>query len=160
MTKRIIVVCMQISTLNFGAMLVYWIDYGMSSVPSSAAWRVPVILQVFFLSLQIFLLFLIPDTARWYASHDRPEDSLMVLKRLYKGRESEETILRLHQDILQTVAVETSLGSGTWKDLLKSDAIQSRRRFLLSCAIQIFQQLGGNNAVLCRFSSSPRLCFS
>jgi hypothetical protein len=140
---------MQISTLNFGVMLVYWIDFGCANLSGSPAWRIPTILQCAFLGLQLLLLPMVPDTPRWYASHDRPEDSLMVLKRLYERRESEEAIVRLHQDILQTVAVEMALGAGTWKDILKSDSIKSRRRFLLACGIQIMQQLGGNNAVLC-----------
>ena len=140
---------MQISCLNFGVMLVYWIDFGFSTVSSTAAWRVPTILQVLFLSLQLLLLFLVPDTPRWYAAHDRSEEALDVLQRLSRHRESEETILQRHQAIIQTAAVEHSLNTGSWEDIFKSDAIQSRRRFLLACAIQIFQQLGGNNAVLC-----------
>ncbi|KKA24854.1 hypothetical protein T310_1122 [Rasamsonia emersonii CBS 393.64] len=148
--SRGVFVCMQISTLNFGIMLVYWIDFAFANIPTSAAWRVPTILQCFFLCLQLLLLPLVPDTPRWYANHDRPEDSLMVLRRLFQHRKSEEYILRLHRDIVQAVAVERTLGAGTWKDILKSDIIKSRRRFLLACGIQIMQQLGGNNAVLCK----------
>jgi hypothetical protein len=140
---------MQITGLNFGVMLVYWIDFAFANLPSSAAWRVPTILQAVFLAIQIILLTMVPDTPRWLASHDWPDESLMVLRRMLQHKESEEHILRLHQDILRTVAIETSLGSGTWKDIWKSDSIQSRRRFILACGIQIMQQLGGNNAVLC-----------
>jgi MFS family permease len=146
---RGMLVSCQLSVLTFGAMLVYWIDFGMSNVADSAAWRVPTILQCIFLIMQLMLLPLVPDTARWYASHDRPEDALMVLQRLYGDRESDEDIRALHADILQTVAVETSLGTGTWKDILKSDSIQSRRRLFLAMGIQMMQQLGGNTAVLC-----------
>ncbi|KAK9357662.1 general substrate transporter [Lipomyces starkeyi] len=146
--SRGIFVCMQISTLNFGIMMVYWIDFGMSNIASSASWRIPTILQCVFLILQLILLCFIPDTSRWYASHDRPDDALMVLQRLLRNKESEESILALHEDILQTVAVETSLKAGTWKDIFKSDTIQSRRRFLLACGIQIMQQLSGINAVI------------
>ncbi|KAG9751853.1 general substrate transporter, partial [Aureobasidium melanogenum] len=46
------------------------------------------------------------------------------------------------------VAIEKSIGAGTWGDLLKSDSIQSRRRFLIACSIQAFQQLGGINALI------------
>lgn len=140
---------MQISTLNFGVALVYWIDFGFSYLPGSEAWRIPTILQCVFLLLQLLLLPMIPDTARWYASHDRADEALMVLRRSLKYKESEETIMLLHQDIVSTAAVEASLGSGTWKDILKSDAIKSRERFLLACFLQIMQQLGGNNVVLC-----------
>lgn len=130
-------------------MLIYWIDFGLSNLNTSVAWRVPTILQCFFLLVQLMLLPLVPDTARWYASHDRSEESLMVLERLYESTESEDYIRTLHADILQTVAVEKSLGAGTWKDVMKSDSIHSRRRLLLACGIQIMQQLGGNTAILC-----------
>ncbi|KAG6022428.1 hypothetical protein E4U41_002265, partial [Claviceps citrina] len=42
---RGIFVCAQLSTLNFGILLVYWIDYGFSSHAAAYAWRVPVALQ-------------------------------------------------------------------------------------------------------------------
>jgi hypothetical protein len=60
----------------------------------------------------------------------------------------EASILALHEDILRTVSVEKAIGAGSWKDLLKNDKIQSQRRFLIACAIQIFQQLGGINAII------------
>ncbi len=143
------VVSVQLTVLTLGAMVVYWIDFAMSNVNSSAAWRVPTILQCVFLIVQLCLLPLVPDTPRWYASHDRSEDSLKVLQRLFEHSQSEEFINNLHADILQTVIVEKTLGSGTWNDLLKNDSIQSRRRLFLACGIQIMQQLGGNTAVLC-----------
>jgi hypothetical protein len=133
-------------------MLVYWIDFGMSNMKTSAAWRVPTILQTFFLIIQLLLLPLVPDTARWYAAHDQSEKSLMVLQRLYDGAESDEYIQALHADIVQTVAVEASLGAGTWRDVFKSDSICSRQRLFLACGIQIMQQLGGNTAILCMSS--------
>lgn len=98
------------------------------------------------------LLFIIPETPRWLASHDMPDESLAVLKRLKAGTMDEAEIELLHQEIMRTVAIEVSIGSGSWKDLLRSDAIHSRRRLLISCAIQIFQQLGGNNAIICKGS--------
>lgn len=44
-------VCAQLSTLNFGICIVYWIDYAFSTIPgiSSYTWRVPVVLQAIFL---------------------------------------------------------------------------------------------------------------
>ena len=61
---------------------------------------------------------------------------------------SDAVIERSHQDIVNTVAYEASIGSGTWGDLLKEDEIQSRKRFLIACGIQAFQQLGGINALI------------
>ncbi|KAF4211000.1 hypothetical protein CNMCM8980_002916 [Aspergillus fumigatiaffinis] len=141
-------VCMQLSTLNFGILLAYWIDYGFSTHIGSYAWRVPVILQCAFLFPMLLLVFLVDETPRWLAAHDRQDQALQVLRRLYTGNMHESDITALHEDILRTVALEKAVGAGSWKDLLRNDEIQSQRRFLIACAIQIFQQLGGINAII------------
>lgn len=147
---RGIYVCAQLSCLNFGIMLVYWVDYGFGRIASgpSYAWRVPVILQCIFLIPMLFIIMIIPDTPRWLVSHHRSDEALDVLRRLNKKKMSDEAIVRMHSDIVNTVAYEASIGAGTWSDLLKSDDIQSRRRFLIACGIQTFQQLGGINALI------------
>lgn len=147
---RGIYVCAQLSTLNFGIMLVYWIDYAFGKVEGgpSYAWRVPVILQCIFLIPMLFIIMIIPETPRWLISHHRAEEALNVLRRLNKKSMSDAAIESMHADICNTVAYEASIGAGTWSDLLKSDEIQSRRRFLIACGVQIFQQLGGINALI------------
>jgi MFS family permease len=66
---RGIYVCAQLSTLNFGIMMVYWIDYAFGKVSGgpSYAWRVPVILQCVFLIPMLFILWIIPETPRYVA---------------------------------------------------------------------------------------------
>ncbi|KXT10568.1 hypothetical protein AC579_9168 [Pseudocercospora musae] len=147
---RGIYVCAQLSTLNFGIMLVYWIDYAFGKVAGgpSYAWRVPVILQCIFLIPMLFIIMIIPETPRWLISHHRGDEALDVLRRLNRKKMSDAAIERMHADISNTVAYEASIGAGTWSDLLKSDDIQSSRRFLIACAVQIFQQLGGINALI------------
>ncbi|KAF5001857.1 hypothetical protein FGRMN_704, partial [Fusarium graminum] len=135
-SSRGIYVCAQLSTLNFGIFLVYWIDYALSSHTGSYAWRVPVILQCVPIIVIMGLLTLIPETPRWLAAHDRPEECLQVLARIQGTSIEDPDVKMLHSVITQTVAYETSIGSGSWKDLLKEDSIKSRKRLLLSCGIQ------------------------
>lgn len=142
-------VCAQLSTLNFGILLVYWIDYAFVSHTSSYAWRIPTILQCIILVAILVLLLFIPETPRWLATHDRPDDCLKVLARIAGTSEDDLDVQRLHTTITETVAFENSRQAG-WKDIVKSDSIKSRRRFLIACAIQIFQQLGGINAIICK----------
>lgn len=151
------VVCAQLSTLNFGIFLVYWIDYAFSSHTASYAWRIPVILQCVCIIPMFFILLVIPETPRWLAAHDKPEECYAVLKRI-KGINDgdEQDIQRLHGVILETVAYEASIGAGSWKDVLKEDNIKSRRRLLIACGIQAFQQLGGINAIICELGDSVR----
>ena len=141
-------VCAQLSVLNFGIFLSYWIDFGFSSIPDSYAWRVPVILQCIFLLPMLALLPLIPDTPRWYAAHGRSADALDVLERLHRGRMSDDDIQLLHQTIEKTVAYEAALNAGSWRELLRRDDIRSARRLALACFIQAAQQLGGINAII------------
>jgi MFS family permease len=151
-------VCAQLSTLNFGIFFVYWIDYAFSSNDSSLAWRIPVILQCIFLIPMLLILLMIPESPRWLAAHDQVDQALAVLQRLRSGKDDQAVIQRLHQDIVQTVEMEKSLGVGSWKDLLKSDRIKSRRRLLIACAIQSFQQLGGINAIICKSLQTTTVC--
>jgi hypothetical protein len=102
----------------------------------------------------LLILLIIPESPRWLAAHGRADDALVVLQRL---QVDQTAVQRLHQDIVQTVAMEASLGVGSWKDLLKNDHIKSQKRLLIACAIQSFQQLGGINAIICKASSSLKL---
>ncbi|CAK4033168.1 related to sugar transporter [Lecanosticta acicola] len=147
---RGVYVCAQVSTLNLGIMMVYWIDYGFTKIPgeNSAAWRVPVILQCVFLIAMLLMIMIIPDTPRWLISHNRQDEALEVLRSLNKKNMSDESICDMHANIVNTVAYEASIGAGSWSDLLRSDEIQSRRRFLIACSVQAFQQLGGINALI------------
>ncbi|EMT63261.1 general substrate transporter [Fusarium oxysporum II5] len=147
-SSRGIYVCAQLSTLNFGIFLVYWIDYALSSHTGSYAWRVPVILQCVPILAIMGLLFVIPETPRWLAAHDRPEECLKVLAQIQSTSTDDPEVQVLHSVITQTVAYETSIGSGSWKDLLREDSIKSRKRLLLACFLQAAQQLGGINAII------------
>ncbi|KAH7193696.1 general substrate transporter [Fusarium flagelliforme] len=147
-SSRGIYVCAQLSTLNFGIFLVYWIDYALSSHTGSYAWRVPVILQCVPIIVIICLLTIIPETPRWLAAHDRPEECLKVLAQIQGTSIEDPDVRALHSVITQTVAYETSIGSGSWKDLLKEDSIKSRKRLILACLLQSMQQLGGINAII------------
>ncbi|KAK7438970.1 hypothetical protein Landi51_11391 [Colletotrichum acutatum] len=146
--SRGIYVCAQLSTLNFGIFLIYWIDYAFSSHLESYAWRVPVALQCICILPMFIILQIIPETPRWLAAHNRSDECLAVLKRL-KCDEDEDTILALHNSITQTVTYEAENSASSWRDLLVQDRIQSQRRFLIACFLQGAQQLGGINAIIC-----------
>jgi len=145
--SRGVYVCAQLSTLNFGIFLVYWIDYAFVSHTASYAWRVPAILQAAIVFAIMALVCVIPETPRWLAAHDRPEECLRVLARIADAHEEDAEVRRLHAVITQTVAYENTRQAG-WKDIVRSDPIQSRRRLLIACGIQIFQQMGGINALI------------
>ena len=146
--NRGLYVCMQLSTLNFGTDLVYWIDFAFSTYRGSYAWRVPVILQCVFLFSMLAIVAVVPESPRWLAAHDRSEESLSVLRSLRGHSLDNEAIVRIHADIVRAVEEEAVMNAGSWRTILKADRIHSRRRLLISCGIQAFQQLGGINAII------------
>ena len=139
---------MQLSVLNFGIFLSYWIDFGFSNISDSYAWRVPVILQCVFLIPMLVILPLIPETPRCLAAHGHSEAAFDVLERLHRRHLPLEDIQALHQTIVKTAAYEAALNAGGWRELFRRDDIRSTRRLLLACFIQAAQQLGGINAII------------
>jgi hypothetical protein len=114
----------------------------------SKAWRIPVALQAVFIIPIIVLVFVVPESPRWLASHGRGNECLEVLARLQGKPTSHQDVMIQHKEIIDAVTLEQSIGSGTWADLLKEDEIKSRRRLLIACSIQFFQQIGGINAII------------
>ncbi|EAW19975.1 uncharacterized protein NFIA_095950 [Aspergillus fischeri NRRL 181] len=92
-------VCMQLSTVHFGILVADWIDYGSSTHTGSYAWRVPVILQCTFPFLMLFFVFLMDETAPWFAAHNRQDQDLQVLRQLYNDNMHESDITALHEGI-------------------------------------------------------------
>jgi sugar porter (SP) family MFS transporter len=155
---------MQLSTLNLGIFLAYWVDYAfVTTYPdSSISFRLPCILQCIFLLPMLCLVILVPESPRWLAMHSNGKDSLQVLQDMHSHHMCDEKIVALNNGIIQTASHEASLGSGQWSSLnpfrlptasnesifLEDDRISSRRRFFLACALQSMQQLGGINALV------------
>jgi hypothetical protein len=131
-----------------GIFVAYWTGYGFTPMTSSKAWRIPVAMQAIFILPIIALIFIVPESPRWLAAHGRSEESLAVLGRLQGKPITHQDVVLQHQEIQDAVAFEVSIGSGTWSDLLKEDKIKSRRRLLIACSIQFFQQIGGINAII------------
>jgi MFS family permease len=129
-------------------MLAYWVGYGFTPMTGSKAWRIPVALQGVFQVIILILVFIVPESPRWLASHGREDESLSVLARLQGKSTTHSDVLIQHKEIQDAVSMEKAIGSGSWKDLLKEDELKSRKRLLIAISIQFFQQIGGINALI------------
>ena len=150
--NRGLYVCVNLSILNFGIFLSYWIDYGFSGLSGSYAWRIPVILQCIFIVPVFIGSLAVPETPRWLISHGRPNEARDILTRLYSGRRSKDEVEPIYSGIVKSVAIEDSIGATNFltslQHVFRDDDIRSRRRFLIACSIQFFQQLGGINGII------------
>jgi len=76
-------VCCQLSTIFFGLMLAYWINYGFFYQQSSVQWRFPLVIQMVFAIYCISVTVFLPDTPRWLSKYSAsPEKGTAVLVRL------------------------------------------------------------------------------
>ncbi|MBW0487047.1 hypothetical protein O181_026762 [Austropuccinia psidii MF-1] len=157
--------CAQLSTLNFGIFLSYWIDYGMTKhFTTSVAFRFPIGFQLV-LIIPIFLLtFVVPESPRWLMFHDRSSEALEVISQLEERSEKveEDEIQVRFKEIEANVLYEKSVQVKGYKALFRNDGLSTRRRLLIACSVQFFQQLGGINGIIyyANFIFSNSLGFS
>ncbi|KAJ9110739.1 hypothetical protein QFC20_002780 [Naganishia adeliensis] len=145
-------VAAQLSMLNLGIFLAYWVGYGFTNyVTGSVQWRIPVALQsVFIIIIIIILCFLVPESPRYDLSHGNQERALETLSLLNARPSTDSIVLEQYLAIEQAVELEKSVGSGSWAEFLrwKDDEIKSKRRLFIACFIQAAQQLGGINGII------------
>ncbi|KAG8689987.1 hypothetical protein FRC11_014524, partial [Ceratobasidium sp. 423] len=151
-------VCIQLTVLNLGIMLAYWIDFAFSNNDSlgSAQWRIPIALQLaLIIPLLLISWLIVPESPRWLAAHGHPGEAKAVLRRLYTAppiNDEPPEADSMFNAIMDTVNFDKQFGSEGWQDILHlfyhDDVIKSRRRLLIACTIQAFQQLGGVNSIV------------
>lgn len=92
--------------------------------------------------------FLVKESPRWLENHGRHEEALASVA-AYRGVDVNDTEARqAYQEIADAVAYEKSVMVKGFKALFANDELQSRRRLLIACSVQFFQQLGGINAII------------
>jgi sugar porter (SP) family MFS transporter len=134
--------------LNVGIVTAYWLDFGLSYWDNGFSWRFPTAFQIIFLVPILFLTVVVPESPRWLLAKDRSDDALQVIGSLLDQEIESDEVQEFFAEVKEVVMLEAVEKSGTWKDIYKSDNIQSRRRMLCACLVQAFQQLGGINALI------------
>ena len=142
-TQRGWQVCCQLSTMLFGLMLAYWINYGFFYQQSSLQWRFPLAFQAVFAIYCIAVTIFLPDTPRWLLRYSSsPEKGVAVLARLRSKHVDDPDVQREKREILDAIEVENR-EEGTWLDLCRGSRISANKRFYLALGIQFMQQMSG-----------------
>ncbi|KAF7862561.1 hypothetical protein EAF04_007434 [Stromatinia cepivora] len=140
-------VCCQLSTMLFGLMLAYWINYGVYFRKSELQWRFPLLFQCVFAVYILVVTVWLPDTPRWLIRHDGNEDrGLLVLAGLRGVGIDDVGVQKEKEEIMGAIMIEEK-EEGTWGDLFRDNGIQANKRFYLALGIQFMQQMSGINIV-------------
>ena len=143
--------------VGVGIVIAYWFDYGMSFVPGSIAWRLPIACQVVFAVVVIVLVFGLPESPRYLYKHGRHEEALAILCAVYDGEPTDSKIAKENKEVLEALKIEEEHGEYKWSQLLTRDKVQTGRRVLLAYGAQFMNQMGGINLVVYYITSVLQL---
>ncbi|GAA5988946.1 hypothetical protein JCM5350_007491 [Sporobolomyces pararoseus] len=146
--NRGLLICIEASMIAIGTALAYWIDFGLSYVHTSFNWRFPIAFQVVFAIGLVVGVQLLPESPRWLMSQGRHVDAQRVVAALQGDRyDGPETIAQTRL-IMQTIEQTKALGAIKKRNMFSNGPTQHFRRMLLGSSSQVFQQIGGCNAVI------------
>ncbi|GJN93425.1 hypothetical protein Rhopal_006480-T1 [Rhodotorula paludigena] len=146
--NRGLLICIEASMIAIGTALAYWIDFGLSYVDSSVAWRFPIAFQIVFAIMLVYGVWFLPESPRWLMHEGRHVDAQRVVAALTDDAyDSEATILQT-RIIMQSIEQSHQLGVVKKRNMFSNGPTQHFRRMLCGASSQIFQQIGGCNSVI------------
>ncbi|OBT68260.1 hypothetical protein VE03_02339 [Pseudogymnoascus sp. 23342-1-I1] len=146
-SNRGLLICIEGATIAFGTMIAYWINYGSQfSDNESVHWRWPIAFQILFgLFLSVVMVFL-PESPRWLISRERYEEGESVLASLH-GKDTHHPEVQAQKAVIMDSLRAAGKGA-SFSSLFTGGKSQHTRRMLVGSSAQLFQQIGGCNAVI------------
>ncbi|ORX36282.1 putative monosaccharide transporter [Kockovaella imperatae] len=146
--NRGFLICMEASTVAVGTVIAYWIDFGLSFINSSVSWRFPIAFQIVFALVLIGGVLVLPESPRWLIAHGHVEEGNRVVAALLGVSLTDPAAVAESKMISEGVAAQLSKKVARKAEILKGGKNQHFRRAIVGASTQLFQQLGGCNAVI------------
>lgn len=145
--RGMVTACFQ-TAFYWGAIVSAVATLGGLYIKGSWAWRMPVMMQILFPSLQIIGLFIIPESPRYLIAKGRKDEAKQVLTRYHaNGDEHDALVAYEYSEICEAIEREAAFaGEGsTWKLFLSTPG--NRHRLLICVLVGIIIQWAGNGIV-------------
>lgn len=145
-SKRGTVVGAQQWAITWGILIMFYVSYGSSFLEGNSAWRLPWGLQMVPAVFLFFMVFIMPESPRWLAKHDRWEEAHEVLALVHaKGDHNDPFVQTELQEIRDMVEFERQNSDASYLDLFKPNMIY---RTHIGMFTQIWSQLTGMNVMM------------
>lgn len=148
--NRGLLVCIEASMIATGTVIAYWIDFGLSFVTGpqrDVSWRFPIAFQIVFAFGLFAGAFFLPDSPRWLLVNGHEERGLRVVASLNNVPITDKIAVQ-EADIIKESVRAMSAMKAKKSDMFTGGKTQHLRRVTLGAVSQLFQQIGGCNAVI------------
>ncbi|KAI5801136.1 hexose carrier protein [Geopyxis carbonaria] len=147
--NRGLLICIEAAMIAVGTVIAYWLDFGFSYVDNSSQWRFPITFQIVFAALLIAGVLVLPESPRWLLNHDRQEEATIVLAAINGTTVNNEVTQQEKRVILEGIQIIAGATQNSgFKDVFSRGKGKHLQRMLIGASSQMFQQLGGCNAVI------------
>lgn len=128
-----------------GSIIASWTTYGTLKIPSAWSWKVPSILQAFPSVIQLFLVWLVPESPRYQIVKDRHELARQTFEKFHGPASGEEFVESEFREVLETMALEKEFASRGIAELWRTKG--NRHRLLIAITAGFFSQSAGAGLV-------------
>uniref|UniRef100_A0A8H7Y6V0 Major facilitator superfamily (MFS) profile domain-containing protein n=1 Tax=Psilocybe cubensis TaxID=181762 RepID=A0A8H7Y6V0_PSICU len=130
-----------------GSIIAAWTTFGTFRINNNWAWRIPSALQGLPSVLQIFLIWLVPESPRFLVSKGREAEALKTLAYYHANSNQNDPLVQYEfEEIKAAIAFDRDVAANVgWLSLFKSAG--NRRRMRIIIAIAFFSQWSGNGLV-------------
>ncbi|KAL2067678.1 hypothetical protein VTL71DRAFT_15774 [Oculimacula yallundae] len=129
-----------------GSIIAAWTTFGSYRIQSDWAWRLPVLLQIVPAFINLAALYWLPESPRWLIGQDRQEEARQILVKYHAGGDQNSDFVAAEfHEICETLRLEKTEGTKTWRELVRGRANQHRTFLVLCCAF--FPQWSGAGLV-------------
>ncbi|CAM9016892.1 unnamed protein product [Wickerhamomyces anomalus] len=136
------------SNWYLGAIISGWVSFGTRNMSRNWCWRIPTILQAFFPLIQLFLIYLVPESPRYLISKGQPEKAREIFVKYHAGGNEKlcSGLIDFEMSEIQSaIEQEVIANKSSYMDFFKTPG--NRKRLFLACFIGIIMQLSGNGLV-------------
>ncbi len=128
-----------------GALLAAWITYGtyFMGEDNSWAWRIPSLLQGFFPLLQVFFIYLLPESPRYLVQKDRHEEARKILVKYHAGGDASSPLVDFEmKEIILHIETAKVQSKSTYGEFLNGKG--NRHRLFIIILVPCMMQPSGN----------------
>ena len=128
-----------------GSLMAAWITYGtyFMGTGDSWAWRIPSLLQGFFPLLQVFFVYLLPESPRYLVQKDRHEEARKIMVKYHAdGDESSALVDFEMKEIVLSIETAKVTSTTHYTEFFKTPG--NKHRLFIITVVPLMMQLSGN----------------